>query len=89
MQSSSHVLFTHACFACLLQERCGSALAEMERMKADMMTLASQLQEAEERAISALEDKSGQCPDTLLHGCARHHDHEINIDSGLFSRICG
>jgi len=38
--------------------RCGEALEEMERMKADMVTLAAQLQDAEERCLGAMADRS-------------------------------
>ena len=38
--------------------RCGGALEEMERMKSDLVTLAAQLQESEERVLEAMEDRS-------------------------------
>jgi chromosome segregation ATPase len=40
------------------EARCGGALEEMERMKSDMITLAAQLQESEERVLEAMEDRS-------------------------------
>ena len=40
------------------EARCGGALEEMERMKSDMVTLAAQLQESEERVLEAMEDRS-------------------------------
>jgi len=40
------------------EARCGGALEEMERMKDDMVTLAAQLQDSEERVLEAMEDRS-------------------------------
>jgi len=39
------------------EERCGAALAEQEKMKADLETLARQLQDAEERVLDALKGR--------------------------------
>ncbi|GMH51677.1 hypothetical protein TrST_g11013 [Triparma strigata] len=40
------------------EARCGGSLEEMERMKSDMVTLAAQLQESEERVLEAMEDRT-------------------------------
>ena len=40
------------------ESRCGGALEEMDRQRADMITLAAQLQESEERVLEAMEDRS-------------------------------
>jgi hypothetical protein len=41
------------------EERCGAALAENEKIKQDLITLARQLQDAEERVLDALKGKGG------------------------------
>ncbi|CAM9189161.1 unnamed protein product [Chrysoparadoxa australica] len=42
------------------ETRCGETLEEMDKMKSDMIALATQLEDAEERALEALEDTSGK-----------------------------
>eukprot|EP00952_Eustigmatos_sp_NYUAD-ZCMA_P008356 34823-Eustigmatos_ZCMA.PRE.1 len=55
------------------EDRCGAALEEQERMRRDMMTLATQLQDAEQRVLEALKAKATEIVrgtvDAMQHHC--------------------
>jgi hypothetical protein len=82
-------MHTHVvtCETSATQERCGEALGEMERMRADMLTLAAQLQDAEERALAALEDTSGAAALTELRATLRGKEGKLRALRGALVRL--
>ncbi|KAG5187530.1 hypothetical protein JKP88DRAFT_267883 [Tribonema minus] len=69
------------------EERCGEALAEMEKMRADMATLVTQLQAAEERALEAAEDRSQERALAEARAALRERDAKLRGLRGALVRL--
>jgi hypothetical protein len=59
----------------------------MERMRADMITLAAQLQDAEERALAVLEDTSGAAALAELRATLRAKEGKLRALRGALVRL--